>query len=755
MVFTIIPRFFGIIKSKSLATGTNICYNLIIKKRGGQIMPIRDEEGYLKLINSPIGSLHGVGVKRSDAFMRMGIYTVGDLLLHFPRAYQNRGNVRPLSAAIYGENCSYMLTVGTRPRTAILRNRKTVTKFKAFDESNSVDIVFYNQKYKEDCFRVGETHRFWGKVIKKANQLMMSSPSTELALYVEELPDFTPVYSVNNDISQAFITECISTALSRALACGLPEIVPDELREMLVLPNAEDALRMIHNPRSMQEIEVARRYFSARELYLFSLGLSSTKSKRSTGTPPAMSRVDIKPFTDVLGFPLTGAQKRSINEIYADMVRAETPMSRLLSGDVGSGKTAVAAAAIYIALKNGYQATLMAPTEILASQHFATLEGMLSSLGYRVGLLLGSTTAANKRSLRQRAASGELDLLIGTHALLTEDTVFKKLGLVITDEQHRFGVSQRAGLGRSNSDGCDPHVMVMSATPIPRTLALILYGDLRLSMLDELPPGRQRVDTFVVNESYRARLNAFIGKQVSEGGQVYIVCPAVEQKNDDEDGDLLGFAPDGSAEMIVEKPPIKSAVEHHAALTELFPNLKIGLIHGRLKSKEKEEVMGAFHRGELQILVSTTVIEVGVNVPNASLMIVENADRFGLSQLHQLRGRVGRGTRKAYCVLVSSSKGENALRRLEAMRTTYDGYKIAEYDLEIRGPGDYFPSKDGGARQSGSFSCVMNADMNMLKIAMEIADKVVSSDPELKNGDNRFAREEMKALLHTDERAMQ
>lgn len=718
-------------------------------------MPLRDEEGYLKLISSPIGTMYGVGVKRSDAFMRMGIYTVGDLLFHFPRAYQNRGNVRLLSQAIWGESCSYMLTVGSRPRSAVLKNRKTLTKFRAFDESGSVEVVYFNQRYVEDRFRVGETHRFWGKVIKKRGALTMSAPSSELALHVEELPDFTPIYSVNTDISQAFIAECIASALSRLAACGMPEVVPKSLREMLVLPTAESAMRMIHRPRSMAEIEAARRYFSARELYLFSLGLSGSKSKRRMGVPPEMSGVDIKPFTEALGFSLTGAQKRSINEIYSDMVRASVPMSRLLSGDVGSGKTAVAAAAIYIALKNGYQATLMAPTEILASQHFATLEPMLSSLGFRVGLLLGSTTAANKRSLRQRAASGELDLLIGTHSLLTEDTVFSKLGLVITDEQHRFGVSQRAGLGRSNADGCDPHVMVMSATPIPRTLALILYGDLSLSMLDELPPGRQRVDTFVVDESYRARLNAFIGKQVSEGGQVYIVCPAVEQKTDDDEGDLLGFAPDGSAEMSFEKPPMKSAVEHHRELCMLFPNLNIGLIHGRLKSKEKDAVMDAFHRGELQVLVSTTVIEVGVNVPNASLMIVENAERFGLSQLHQLRGRVGRGRRKAYCILVSSGKGENAKRRLDVMKSTYDGYKIAEHDLEIRGPGDYFPSKDGGARQSGSFSCVMNADMNMLKKAMEAADLVIASDPDLSEGDNRFAALEMRTLLHTDERAMQ
>ncbi len=721
-------------------------------------MPLINEEAYLKLINSSISTMHGIGQKRADAFCRIGVYTIGDLLNHFPRAYQNRGNVRLLSEAVYGENCSYMLTVGCRPRSVTLKNRKVITKFKAFDESGTVEINYFNQRYVEDCFRIGETHRFWGRVNRVKGSLVMSSPLHEFSLHPDELPDFTPIYPCGASLSQNIISECISNALTRVISCGIPEIMPKSYRTDLMLPTAEAAYRMIHRPRSMQEIEAARRYFSARELYIFSLGLSLTKGAKTHGTPPSMDKTSLIPFTEKLGFPLTNAQKRSVNEIYSDMVKAEAPMSRLLSGDVGSGKTAVAAAAIYIALQNGYQAALMAPTEILASQHFQSLSPMFHELGYRVELLLGSTTAANKRKIRSRAAEGELDLLIGTHSLLTEDTAFSKLGLVITDEQHRFGVSQRAGLGRSNNDGCDPHVMVMSATPIPRTLALILYGDLRLSMLDELPPGRQRVDTFVVNESYRERLNGFIKKQVDDGGQVYIVCPAVENTSDtdeDDDGDLLSFAPDGSAEFSFAKPKIKSAVEYHDALCQAFPNYRIGLIHGRMKSKEKDEIMTAFHSGEISILVSTTVIEVGVNVPNASLMIVENADRFGLSQLHQLRGRVGRGSRKAYCVLVSDSKGENAKKRLDVMKNTYDGYKIAEYDLEIRGPGDYFPSKDGGARQSGSMGNVMGADMNMLKKAMDAANAVISADPELSHDDNRFAKSEIGDLLHLGGRAMQ
>ena len=398
----------------------------------------------------------------------------------------------------------------------------------------------------------------------------------------------------------------------------------------------------------------------------------------------------------------------------------------------------------------------MAPTEILAVQHFDSLFGLFETMGYRTALLIGSSTASEKRRIRGELAEGKIDLLIGTHALLSAGVEFSRLGLVITDEQHRFGVAQRAELGKVNRDGCTPHVLVMSATPIPRTLALILYGELSLSMLDELPPGRQRVDTFAVDESYRARLNGFIAKQVREGGQVYIVCPTVEEKEEELEGDLIRFAPDGSAEMSFDRPKLKAAVEYSEELkNRVFPEYAIGLLHGRMKGAEKEEVMRRFAAGEIQILVSTTVIEVGVNVPNASLMIIENAERFGLSQLHQLRGRVGRGSRKAYCVLVSSGKGEKAAKRLSVMKNTYDGYKIAEYDLEMRGPGDYFPSRDGNARQHGSFGCMMSADMNLLKQAMAEAENTLSADPSLKAPENRFAAQKMRALFTADERAMQ
>ncbi len=721
-------------------------------------MKIFQEERYRKTVASEISSLPGIGVKRAEAFRRLGVYTVGDLLRHFPRAYQNRGNLRLLSEGVEGESCSYLLTVGTQPRSATLKNRKTITKFRAFDESGTVEIVYFNSRFLESVFTVGETYRFWGKLNRVKSRLTMAVPLHEYCPEEpERLPPFTPVYPAAAGLTQGLISETVGLALERIAACGLPETVPEALRREGELPDAETALRQIHRPTDRESLERARRYFATEDTYLFALALAATRQRKRIGEPPRMEAVELSPLTDRFGFPLTGAQKRSIDEIVGDMVRGEAPMSRLLSGDVGSGKTAVAAAALFLALANGYQAALMAPTEILAAQHYETLAPLLAPLGYEVKLLLGSTPAAAKRQARREAEEGTVDLLIGTHSLLTEDTAFARLGLVITDEQHRFGVAQRAGLGRVNREGKTPHVLVMSATPIPRTLALILYGELSLSVLDEMPAGRQRVDTFAVDESYRARLNGFIAKQVAEGGQVYIVCPAVEPKEEELEGDLLQVLPDGRMEMRFDRPALTSAVAYREHLaTEVFPDLEIGLLHGRMKGSEKEAVMARFAKGEIPVLVSTTVIEVGVNVPNASLMIVENAERFGLAQLHQLRGRVGRGRRKAYCVLVSGGGGETAEKRLSVMKNTYDGFRIAEYDLELRGPGDYFPGRGGTARQHGSFGgSPLAADMPMLKRAMAEAEATLATDPALQREENRFAAESLQTRALTDERAMQ
>ncbi|MBQ7125431.1 MAG: ATP-dependent DNA helicase RecG [Clostridia bacterium] len=713
------------------------------------------EEVFRGITERKIGTLSGIGVKRAEAFSRLKIYTIGDLLRHFPRGYQNRGNIRLLSEAVLGESCSYLLTIGTQPKSATLKNRMTITKFTAFDESGTVVITYFNSRFIEKAFHVGETFRFWGRVTKEKGRLAMSSPAHELYLDGIELPDLVPIYPSASGLTQKVISEAVGSALQLISDCNTPEILPEKFSSELDLPSHYEALRAIHCASHFSDIEAARRYFSAEELYLFSLGLSLTKNRKRSGKPPKIKKTELEDFKKLLDFTLTSAQERSIKEIFSDMTRGDMPMSRLLSGDVGSGKTAVAAAALYLSAESGYQSALMAPTEILAEQHYRYLSEIFGGLGYKTELLIGSLGASQKKRIKSLLKSGEIDIIIGTHALITPDTEFNNLGLVVTDEQHRFGVNQRARLGGEGE--ISPHVLVMSATPIPRTLALILYGELALSMLDELPAGRQRVDTFVVDESYRNRLNAFIEKQVSGGGQVYVVCPTVEEKEEDSlEGDIISFAPDGRAEMSFDKPKLKSAVQYAENLaSELSPDISIALIHGRMSGKEKAEVMKRFSCGEVDVLVSTTVIEVGVNVPNASLMIIENAERFGLAQLHQLRGRVGRGSRKAYCVLVSSGGGEKAEKRLSVMKNTYDGYKIAEYDLEIRGPGDYFPSKDGSARQHGSFGGIISADMNLLKKAMLAAEETLSLDKTLSLPQNSYAAEKMRELFSADERSMQ
>ncbi len=715
-----------------------------------------DAEKYKEILERKICTLNGIGVKRAAAFSALSVYTVGDLLYHFPRAYQNRGNIRHITEAIIGENCSFLLTIGTRPKSAMLKNNKIITKFTAFDDSGTVVITYFNSKFVEKIFHEGETFRFWGKVIKDRGRFVMASPIYERYLEGIRLPDTVPVYPSTSRLSQKIISDAVSEALSLFSETEFPELMPKDFIKRLRLPSAIEALKSIHFGNEFSEVENARRYFSAEELYVFSLGIAITKSKKKNGLPPIMHAIDTEMIIKSFGFPMTNAQKRSVKEIEQDMINAEMPMTRLLSGDVGSGKTAVCAVALYISLSNGFQAALMAPTEILAVQHYEYLSKIFEGLGFRTVLLVGSKKASEKKEIKRQIEQGEVHLVIGTHALITPDIKFFRLGLVVTDEQHRFGVEQRARLGGEETEVV-PHVLVMSATPIPRTLALILYGDLSLSMLDEQPIGRQRVDTFVIDEGYRTRLNDFIRKQIQEnGGQVYIVCPTVEEQDKEECGDLLTFGPDGDVEVNFERPKLKSAVEFYKEIKEdIFSDLSVGLVHGKMNGDEKAKVMKSFSDGETNILVTTTVIEVGVNVPNASLMIVENADRFGLAQLHQLRGRVGRGNKKSYCILVSSNKSEKARKRLSIMKSTYDGYKIAELDLQMRGPGDYFPSNKGSIRQHGAFNCISSADMILLKEALCEAEKVISKDPLLINPENRFAAYKLKCVYSANERSMQ
>ncbi len=666
--------------------------------------------------------MRGVGQARAAALQRLGIATVGQLLYHFPRGYEFRGNVKALAVAEPGEVASFILTAATDVRNATIKRGMTLSKLRAFDASASAEITFFNQPYIKDTIVKGGEYRFFGKLTREGGKYILSSPTVEPVIEGVPLPPLVAVYPLCAGVTQKLISKLVGAALLE-LGDSIPDILPEHVREKNGLCGIGTALRGIHNPTDFKVLERAKRRLIFEELYKFALGAGEKRDKAQTA--PRLSDTDISPLTAALPYTLTGAQSRAVLEIAADMASG-VPMRRLVSGDVGSGKTVVAAAAAYIAARSGYQSAIMAPTEILARQHFYDLSPLLEALGVRAALLTGSTKGKARRETLAALAMGEIQVLIGTHALISEDVSFSRLGLVICDEQHRFGVGQReALLLKGGGDTC--HQLTMSATPIPRTLAMFFYGDLDMSALDEMPKGRQRVETFVVDEGYRERLCAFIRKQKAEGHQTYVVCPSVEPTESgeisQEDIKLFDLGYDIN-EVMRPKSPVKSAVEWTEKLSEMLPGLSVGCVHGKLKSAEKDEIMTRFARGELDVLVSTTVIEVGVNVPNATLMIIENAERFGLSQLHQLRGRVGRGSAKSYCVLVSDVKQSSSSgERLNMMKSTYDGFKIAEYDLGARGPGDFFSNGDE-TRQHGELRfrlANLGTDMELLNAAVAAA----------------------------------
>ena len=622
-------------------------------------------------LSDPITILKGIGPNKAAQFAALNIHTLGDLICHFPRGYEDRTRLVTISQLEPDKPACFRAMVMNTPRTAHIRKGLDVTKVQVADHTARLNLTFFNQKFTTGQLQYGKEYIFYGAVSGDFIGYNMTSPAFEAL----DAPPVTtrrilPIYPLTAGISGAAMLKAVRQAL--AICDVPPEIIPESVRQQYGILPAERAYYAIHEPASMEEAELAKRRLIFEEFFVFSAGLSLMRATRAGKQTPAYENTDLTPFTAALPFSLTGAQRRAIDEIMADFRRG-TPMNRLVQGDVGSGKTMVAAAAAYCAAQNCHQSALMVPTEILAEQHHASLSRLLTPLGVRIGLLTGSMKEKDKKTVRAAIAEGNLDLIVGTHALLSDSTSFSNLGLVIADEQHRFGVAQRSRLSAKSSD---PHLLVMSATPIPRTLALIMYGDLDVSILDELPPGRQTVDTFLVTESYRPRINAFIRKQVEEGHQCYVVCPAVEEN---------------------EELNIKSAELWAETLqTAVFPDLKVSLLHGKMKGAEKEAIMGAFSRGESHILVATTVIEVGVDVPNATLMVIEDADRFGLSQLHQLRGRVGRGKEKSYCILTSHNRNTDTLQRIKAFCKTNDGFRIAEEDLKLRGPGDFF-----GQRQSG------------------------------------------------------
>ena len=622
-------------------------------------------------LSDPITVLSGVGPSKAKLFAQLNIFTLRDLICHFPRGYEDRTKLVTIEKLEVDRPACFKAMVMGSPRTAHIRKGLDITKVTVGDHTARLNLTFFNRKFAAEQLQYGKEYIFYGAVSGDFIGYNMTSPVFEA---VDSAPVVTrrilPIYPLTAGLSNAVMLKTIRQALA---VCDVPEeIIPEDVRNEYGILPAQRAYYAIHEPNSMEEAELAKKRLVFEEFFIFSAGVALMRASRTGKHTAPWENTDLALFYASLPFRLTGAQSRAIEEIRQDLAKG-VPMNRLVQGDVGSGKTMVAAAAAYLAAQNRRQCAMMAPTEILAEQHYQGLCKLFKPLGLRLALLTGSMKESEKKRVRAAIAAGEVDLTVGTHALITDSTEFADLGLVIADEQHRFGVAQRSKLSEK---GRDPHLLVMSATPIPRTLALIMYGDLDVSILDELPPGRQKVDTFLVDESYRTRINAFLRKQVEEGHQCFVVCPAVEENPE------LG---------------IKATETWAKTLQEtVFPNLRILLLHGQMKGAEKEAVMTAFAAGEGDILVATTVIEVGVDVPNATLMVIEDADRFGLSQLHQLRGRVGRGSAKSFCILTSQNKNPETKQRLKALCATTDGFKIAEEDLKLRGPGDFF-----GSRQSG------------------------------------------------------
>ena len=681
--------------------------------------------------HTEIKKLKGIGEKKAQAFKRLGVEYADDLVLYFPYRYEDRSIFKKIAETENDEAVCLNVIMADEPRLAHIRKGMDLVKIKAFDETGRLDITFFNQSYVKNMLRRGTAYNLYGRIKVEGSRYSMINPVFEQ----EDKPgdiigSVLPVYSSTSGLSQKDIRSSVKQALE---LYGFEEPLNLELVNKYRLCSSEFALRNIHFPSDYAALNSARRRIAFEELFILSCALGTLRKNSSKKSAFKYVRLNLSEFYASLPFSPTKAQLRAIDEALSD-IKSGSVMNRLVQGDVGSGKTLVASALIYINCINGYCSAMMAPTEILAEQHYNTLKGFLAPFGFSVALLTGSVSSKDKKIIKEKLKSGEIDLIIGTHALFSADVEYKDLALIITDEQHRFGVAQRSAI---ISKGSSPNVLVMSATPIPRTLALIIYGDLDVSVIDELPPGRQKTDTFAVNEAYRERLEGFILKTVSEGHQVFIVCPKVEEGGEDDADD---FSPSSG---------LKSSEEYSNELSRKFKNLKVGCVHGRLSPDAKESVMSDFTEGNLDVLVSTTVIEVGVDVPNATLMIIENAERFGLSQLHQLRGRVGRGKAKSYCILVSDAKNEEARERLKIMCSTNDGFKISEEDLRLRGPGDFFGSRQHGLPELHIAN--LSTDTNILKAAHEEAEALLNKDPQLSSPENNLLRKRVDRIFINSE----
>lgn len=667
--------------------------------------------------SSNIQYLKGVGEKRAELLAKLGIFTVGDLLRFYPRAYRDLTKIKLISDAVIGEECCIKAVVDRNPVGAMIRKGLTIFKTKVTDGSDVMNITIYNNKFAAKALEQGKEYIFFGKISGTFTQKEMSSP--EILKADENNEIIHPIYPQTQGINSKYIEKLIQNVFSQNENPCI-ETLPDSIREKICLMKINDSIREIHFPTNEDFYSEAKRRLIFEELFILQIGLMSIKGLKQSESSVIINNSSEEFYKSLPYFP-TNAQRKAVSECI-DQMSSGFVMNRLLQGDVGSGKTMVAAALIHSVIKSGYQCAFMAPTEILAEQHYSTIKSFFKDTEFNIEIITGSTTAKNKKEIKERLSNGEIDIIIGTHALIQDDVIFNKIGLVITDEQHRFGVNQRNAL---TMKGDVPHTLVMSATPIPRTLALMIYGDLDISVLNELPPGRQPVETYTIDSKKRTRAFDYIKKHLDEGRQGYIVCPLVEES------ELIQLA---------------AAEEYAQRLSDNeFCNYSVGIVHGKMKPKDKEKVMKDFVSGKIQLLVSTTVIEVGVDVPNAVIMLIENAERFGLSQLHQLRGRIGRGKYKSTCILVSDAKNDTAVSRLKIMTRTNDGFLIADEDLRLRGPGDFFGDKQHGLPE---LKIAMLTDRETLSEANKFAKELLNADPNLSLPENTGLKKAVDSLFN-------
>lgn len=669
-------------------------------------------------LDTDIKYLKGVGERRAAMLSRLGVSDVNALVRLYPRVYEDWSRIKSINEAQIGEICCIKGIVGSPVHKSLIRKGLTLYKTEITDGSGIMGITIFNSRFAAEKLTEGDEFLFFGRVGGNLYRKEMNSPEIEPA---EGADRIRPIYPQTHGLNSKMIEKLVRTALTECRD-ELVDPIPLWLREKYCLMNLPDSLWNIHFPKSPDYLEEARRRLIFEELLILQLGLEKMRSQTQNNAGAIIERDFSEEYFSHLPFSPTGAQRRAVKEAMRDMMSGRQ-MNRLLQGDVGSGKTAVAAALVYSAAKNSMQSALMAPTEVLAEQHYKTFLKLFEGCSINVELLTGSDTAAQKRRKKEALKAGEIDLLIGTHAIIQSDVEFKSLALVITDEQHRFGVEQRNALGEK---GKNPHLYVMSATPIPRTLALIIYGELDISILDELPPGRQKIETYAVTSELRQRAYNYVKKHLDAGRQGYIICPLVDEGESDTE--------------------LASAVKYADELQRGdFRGYTVGLMHGKMKSADKKKVMESFSNGETQLLVSTTVIEVGVDVPNAVIMVIENAERFGLSQLHQLRGRIGRGQYKSTCILITDAKNDTAQRRMKVMETTTDGFKIADEDLKLRGPGEFFGSRQHGLPEMKIAD--MLEDRSTLEETQRAAKEIMARDPELSSPESTALKNEIQRLF--------